>query len=206
MPPEERQVVRFGAEPPQDPLPYGRWADTLREEFLAACREIDAGEEEIGEPGDLVFHPDRTWDGRTYVPVTSRSTTGYDIFGYVAFSPGGPDTEPSDFEALADFTDETSDTNPEWRMDLCDEVVGAWRGEHNNVAAMTLVWGVPILPGGRVVTAELAELVVDQCQLMEGRFTLLAPDNYRGDFLEIRLWDGRGQELARESLYEDEEE
>ena len=36
MPPEERIVARFAAEPPQDPLPYGSWADTLQAEFLAA--------------------------------------------------------------------------------------------------------------------------------------------------------------------------
>jgi hypothetical protein len=206
MPPEERQVVRFGAEPPQDALPYGRWADTLRGEFLAACLRMDAGDEDVGEAGDLVYHPDRTWDGRTYIPITCRSTTGYDIFGFVAFTPGGPEGEPSDFEAIADFTDETADNNPEWKMDICDEVVGAWRGEHGNVAAMTLVWGVPMVPGGRTATAELADLVVDQCQLVENRFSLIAPDNYRGDFLEIKLWDGRVRELAAESLYEDDEE
>jgi hypothetical protein len=204
MPPEERQVARFAAEPPQDSLPYGRWADTLRAEFLAACLHMDTGEEDVGEAGELVYHPDRTWNGRTYVPVTSRTSTGYDLFGYVAFTPGGAESEPTDFEALADFTDETADNNPEWRMDICDEVIGGWRGEHGNVAAMTLVWGVPIVPGGRAATAELADLVVDQCQLVDNRFTLIAPDNYRGDFVEIKLWDGRGRELARESLYEEE--
>jgi hypothetical protein len=206
MPPEERQVARFAAEPPQEALPYGRWADTLKAEFLGACLRIESGEEDIGEAGDLVFHPDRTWDGRTYVPVTTRSSTGYDLFGYVAFTPGGPDGEPSYFEAVADFTDETADNNPEWKMDICDEVIGSWRGEHGNVAAMTLVWGVPVVTGGQTATAELADLAVDQCHLVDGRFTLIAPDNYRGDFLEIKLWDGRGREVARESLYEDDEE
>jgi hypothetical protein len=71
---------------------------------------------------------------------------------------------------------------------------------------MTLVWGVPLIPGGGVVTAELANLAVDQCELLDDRFTLLAPDNYRQDFLEIKLWSGRGQELAAESLYVEEEE
>ena len=41
MPPEDRFVPRFAAEPPQDLLPYGRWAQTLTEEFLAACLRID---------------------------------------------------------------------------------------------------------------------------------------------------------------------
>ena len=47
---------------------------------------------------------------------------------------------------------------------------------------MTLVWGVPLIPGGAVVTAELANLAVDQCELVEERFTLIAPDNYRSDY------------------------
>ena len=71
---------------------------------------------------------------------------------------------------------------------------------------MTLVWGVPLIPGGAIVTAELANLAVDQCELVEERFTLMAPDNYRADFLEVKLWDKRGDELAAESLYVDDED
>ena len=37
MPPEERFVPRFAAEPPLEELPYGRWAERLSAEFLAAC-------------------------------------------------------------------------------------------------------------------------------------------------------------------------
>ena len=47
MPPTDRFVISFAAEPPQEGLPYGRWADTLREHFLGACREIDTEGEEI---------------------------------------------------------------------------------------------------------------------------------------------------------------
>ena len=64
----------------------------------------------------------------------------------------------------------------------------------------------PLIPGGAVVTAELANLAVDQCELVEERFTLLAPDNYRSDFLEVKLWDKRGEELAVESLYVDDDD
>ena len=56
------------------------------------------------------------------------------------------------------------------------------------------------------MTAELAELAVDQCLLVEERFTLIAPDDYRHDLLEIRLFDGKARELARESLYAGEED
>ena len=148
MPPEERFVARFAAEPPQDPLPYGRWADTLQAEFLAACLRIDSEGQELGEAGSMTWFPDRTWAGRTFVPVTSRSTTGLDLFGYVSFTPGDDDDEPGDFYSWADFTDETADRHPEWKMDLCEEVIGGWRGENGEVAAMTLVWGVPLVRGG----------------------------------------------------------
>jgi hypothetical protein len=73
---------------------------------------------------------------------------------------------------------------------------------------MTLVWGHPLTSGGRIVTAELGGVTVDQCELLSERFTLLAPDDYGHDLLEIVLYDSRGREIARESLYapdEDEE-
>jgi hypothetical protein len=203
MPPTDRFVISFAAEPPQETLPYGRWADTLREYFLAACREIDAGDEDLGEAGEIAWFPDRSYAGRTYVPAIARTTTGYELFGFVSFTEasGGP----NEFEARADFTSETAESNPDWKLDLNDDVVGSWRGEQGNTADMTLVWGVPMVAGGAVVTAELASLAVDQCELIDERFTLLAPDNYRSDFLEVKLWDKRGGELATESLYVDED-
>ena len=70
-----------------------------------------------------------------------------------------------------------------------------------DAAPPLLSGGVPLVPGGAIVTAELANLAVDQCELIEDRFTLIAPDNYRSDFLEIKLWSKNGDELARESLY-----
>ncbi len=57
MAPEDRFVPRFAAEPPQDLLPYGRWAQTLTEHFVAAVERIDAEGEDLGEPGDVVFLP-----------------------------------------------------------------------------------------------------------------------------------------------------
>ena len=203
MPPEERFVTRFAAEPAQEALPYGRWAETLQTHFLAACLELA---DEVGETGELRFFPDRTWWGRTYVPITARSSNDLDVYGYVAFAPGHGDGEPSDFEAVADWTEETAEANPDWRMDLCEEVIGGWRGEGGRSAAMTLVWGTPMVPGGAIATAELARLTVDQCPLLEDRFTLIAPDAYRGDTLEVALYDARGNQIARESLYEDDGE
>jgi hypothetical protein len=205
MAPTDRFVIRFAAEPPQEPLPYGRWADTLREHFLIACREIDAEGEDLGEAGEIAWFPDRSYGGRTYVPAVARTTTGFELFGYVSFSEasgGGP----SDFLTRAEFTSETAEQNPDWKLDLNDDVVAPWRGENGRSADMTLVWGVPLVPGGSIVTAELAELAVDQCELVEERFTLLAPDNYRGDYLDINLWDRRGNRLASESLYVEDDE
>jgi len=205
MPPEDRFLPRFAAEPPQDPLPYGRWEQRLRAEFLGAALALEGRPEDLGEPDSITWYPDRTWHGRTYVPATSLTSGGYELFGYVRFLPGGEDGEPDDFFAHADFTEETAERNPDWKLDLCDEVVGSWRGEQGAVAEMTLVWGHPLVPGGAVATAELADLAVDQCEVVEQRFTLLAPDAYRQDLLEIKLFDDRGHELARESLYAGED-
>ena len=49
MPPVERFICRFAAEPPQEDAPDGDWAATLQAEFLAACLRIDTEGEELGE-------------------------------------------------------------------------------------------------------------------------------------------------------------
>jgi len=199
MPPEPRLVPRFAAEPPQELLPYGRWAERLQFEFLQAATAL----EDVGEPQELRFYPDRTWHGRTW--VTAPTSAGLELFGFVSFRPALDEgAEPSAFTAQADATEETAERHPEWKLDLNEEVVGTWRGEENQVASMTLVWGTPLVPGGAIATAELADLAVDQCVLRDGRFTLLAPDDYRGDLLDVKLFNEQGDELARESLYDDE--
>ena len=158
MPPEPRFVIRFAAEPPQEGLPYGRWAEQLQAEFLAACLRVETEGEEIGEPGEITWFPDRTYGGRTYVPATARTSAGFELFGHVSFG-RDEDGEPADFDAGADFTGETAEANPDWQIDLCDEVVGSWRGEHGGIAAMTLVWGTPLVRDGAIATAELKEFV-----------------------------------------------
>lgn len=205
MPPTDRFVISFAAEPPQQSLPYGRWGEVLRDHFLAACADIDSDGEDIGTPGDIRWFPDRTFSGRTYVPAVARTAIGYEVFGYVSFS----DTDaagPDHFEARADFTGDVAEANPEWKLDLNEMVLGSWRGDAGASAEMTLIWGVPLIPGGAIVTAELADHAVDQCELVEQRFTLVAPDNYRGDYLDIKLWSKRGDELAAESLYAEGDE
>ncbi|MHB1468463.1 MAG: hypothetical protein ACYCX7_04820 [Solirubrobacteraceae bacterium] len=207
MPPADRFVPCFAAEPPQEDLPYGRWAERLQSEFLAACLRLDA--DDLGEPGEIVWYLDRTWNGRAYVPGTALTSGGYEIFGYVSFLPAaeeGEPSEPSELEAHVDFTDETAERNPDWQLDICNEEIGAWRGAGGRSAKMTLIWGRALVHGGRIATAELADLAVDQCELVHGRFTLIAPDDYGGDLLELKLFDGKGRQLAQESLYEDDEE
>jgi hypothetical protein len=206
MPPVERVVPSFAAEPPQEGLPYGRWAERLEEELHVAWAALDTDGEDLGEPGEIAWYPDRTWHGRRYVPATSITSGGYELFGYVRFVTGGDDGEPIELSAHGDFTEETAERNPEWKLDVCDEVIGSWHGQNGGVAAMTLVWGRPLVGAGRIVTAELGGVTVDQCELIEQRFTLIAPDDYLYDLLEIKLWGGKGQELACESLYEAEDQ
>src|SRR5919109_162886 len=64
MPPAPRQVPIFAAEPPQEPLPYGRWGEALGEHFARAAETAI---------GDITWFPDRSWGGRTYVPFTAAA-------------------------------------------------------------------------------------------------------------------------------------
>jgi hypothetical protein len=204
--PDPRFVPRFAAEPPQEGLPYGRWAQTLEERLREAWAQMDAQDEDLGEAGEIVWFPDRSWHGWTYVPGSARTSNGYEVFGFVRFDPGREGTEPTSFSAQGDFTAEVADANPGWQLDVCEEVIGAWRGKGDARASMTLVWGIPLVGRGAIVTAELGGVTVDQCELIEQRFTLIAPDDYQHDLLEVALWGATGQELARESLYEEERE
>jgi hypothetical protein len=204
MAPEERFVPRFAAEPPQEEPPYGRWEQRLREELLSGLEALREAEPQLGEPGEIIWYPDRSWHGYTYAPATCRASSGHELFGYVRYLTASEARESETFSSHLDFTEETAERNPGWQLDLCDEVIGSWRGHAGSVASMTLVWGHPLVSGGFIVTAELQRLTVDQCELVSERFTLIAPDDYRHDLLEVVLFDGRGRELARESLYEDD--
>src|SRR3954452_12874284 len=205
MPPVERPIPRFIAEPPQDALPYGRWADALAAHFLAAAARIEPDDEDIGDAGEISWFPDRTWGGRTYVPATAGTSTGYELFGYVSFARARDDEEPRDFHAVADFTDETAEANPDWALDLSDQEIGAWRGHQGRRGEITLVWGVALSANGVIATSELGPTTTDQCELAEDRFTLVSLDNYTGDYIEVRLYGRGGGEIASESLYESDD-
>jgi hypothetical protein len=196
MPPVARQIPLFAAEPPQEPLPYGRWGDALGEHFAAAAEE-DVDVESIA------WFPDRTWNGRTYVPATAPSGDG-EVFGYVSYTREHEGAQAMDFRAVADFTEETAAQNPDWTLDLSDEEIGHWRGPEGRRGVITLVWGVALVSNGAVVTTELGPTTTDQCTLVDDRFTLVSLDAYTGDYIEVHLFGSRGAELARESLYEEE--
>jgi hypothetical protein len=202
VPPSERPLPSYAAEPPQEALPYGRWADALAERFRDAFATIES-DEDLGDVGDVRWFPDRTWSGRTYIPASATSSTGYEVFGYVSFTREHEGAEAAEFYSVADYTDETAEANPDWTLDLSDEELGPWRGSHGRRGDVTLVWGVALVPNGAVATSELGPTTTDQCELVEGRFTLVSLDNFTGDYIEVKLWGEGGAELAAESLYEE---
>ena len=185
----------FAAEAPQEPLPYGRWAEALTEQFAAVAET---------SIGDISWFPDRTWAGRTYVPATAPAEGGGEVFGYVSYTREHEGAQAETFEAVAEYTDETADANPDWTLDLSDSEIGVWRGTEGRRGVITLVWGVALVANGVAVTAELGPTTTDQCTLVDDRFTLVSLDAYTGDYIEVALFGARGAELARESLYEDE--
>jgi hypothetical protein len=199
MPPSERPIPMFAAEPPQEPLPYGRWEEALAERFLEAVAK-ETGEAEVGT---VTWFPDRSFDGRTYVPVAATAGEG-EVCGYVSYRREHEGAQATDFTADAYFTEDTADANPDWELDLSDLEIGHWRGPEGRRGKVTLVWGVALVANGAVATAELGPTTTDQCELVDDRFSLISLDDYTGDFIEVRLYGPKGMELARESLYEEE--
>jgi len=207
VPPVARPFPRFIADTAQEGRPYGRWGERLSEAFAAAC-EPHAGE--AGSPLDpttIKWFPERAWGGRVYVPASGRGgDAAVEYFGWVSFA-REEDSEPSDVRAKADFTDVTAEQNPEWRIDLNDDVIGRWRSDGGRGGDVTLIWGLPLVRGAVAATAELGGEVVDQAAVEEGRFNLVAVDAVHGFgdelYLEVRLWDRQLREVAAESLYDE---
>jgi hypothetical protein len=188
----------FAAEPPQEPLPYGRWEEALADHFL----EADASETCEAEVGAISWFPDRSFDGRTFVPATAPAGEG-EVCGYVSYRREHEGAQATDFRADAYFTEDTAEANPDWELDLSDLEIGHWRGPQGRRGRVTLVWGLALVPNGAVATAELGPTTTDQCELIDDRFALISLDDYTGDFIEVRLFGPRGMELAKESLYEE---
>ncbi len=220
-PPVPRPFPRFIADSPQEGKPYGRYEERLREEFVKACGP-HAGEAGAAiDPETVKWFPDRGWGGRIYVPATGRASEPVAVeggeegepgsvlveyFGWVSFE-RPEDGEPGALEAKADFTDVTAEDNPHWKIDLSDDVIGAWRAEGERGGDITLVWGLPLVRGAIAATAELDEEVLDQTAVQDGRFTLVAVDAVKGFgddlYVAVKLWDRTLREIASESLYDE---
>lgn len=207
MTPNPRPIPRFIADSTQAGIPHGRFAERLTDELRAACEAIEGLPEGVEIPAEIEWFPERAWDGRVWVPATARATGPdgpLELFGHVSYVQP-EEGDPTDLRARADFTDVLAEDNPEWRIDLNDEVIGRWRGENGRAGAVTLVWGRPLIRGAVAATAELEEETVDQEAISKGRFTLLALDALEGYgddvFMEVKIWSGRAMELASESLY-----
>jgi hypothetical protein len=207
VPPDPRPIPRFVADSTQEGIPHGRFAERLGEEFGKACTGIEELPKGVEVPAALDWFPERAWGGRVWVPCSARTDGpegALELFGHVSYvQPEGG--EPSDLISVVDFTDVLAEDNPGWKIDLNDEVIGRWRGENGRSGAVTLVWGRPLVQGAVAATAELDRETVDQEVVSNGRFTLLALDALEGYgdeiFMQVKLWNRRGQELASESLY-----
>ena len=207
MTPNPRPIPRFFADASQEGIPHGRFAERLRESFAAACGGIEDLPAGAALPEEVDWFPERAWGGRVWIPCSARTGSeegGLELFGHVSYvQPAG--AEPRDFEAKADFTDVLAEDNPDWRIDLNDDVIGRWRGENGRGGAVTLVWGRPLVRGAVAATAALDAETVDQESISQGRFTLVALDALEGYgdevFMEVKLWSQRADELAAESLY-----
>ena len=207
MTPNPRPIPRFISDTTQEGIPHGRFAERLHETFAAAVAAIEDLPEGAELPAEVDWFPERAWGGRVWLPCSARSDSAegkLELFGHVSYvqSTSG---EQRDFTARADFTDVLAEDNPEWRIDLNDDVIGRWRGENGRAGKVTLVWGRPLVRGAVAATAELDAETVDQEAISNDRFTLLALDALEayGDdiFMEVKLWSRRAQELASESLY-----
>jgi hypothetical protein len=208
VPPNPRPIPRFIADSTQEGIPHGRFAERLAGAFRAACDELAELPEGVTADGELDWFPERAWGGRVWVPCSTRAEGpegAVELFGHVSYVQPS-EGDPTDFQAKADFTGVLAEDNPDWRIDLNDEVIGRWRGENGRAGAVTLVWGRPLLQGAVAATAELDLETVDQEAISNDRFTLIALDALEGYgdeiLMQVKLWSKWAKELASESLYD----
>ena len=207
MQPDPRPIPRFIADTTQEGIPHGRFAERLREEFAKAVGGIGDLPSGAELPAEVDWFPERAWGGRIWVPASAHTESEegrLELFGHVSYVQP-LEGEPTEFAAKADFTDILAEGNPDWRIDLNDDVIGRWRGENGRAGAVTLVWGRPLVRGAIAATAVLDGETVDQELISQDRLTLIALDALEayGDeiFMEVKLWSRRADELASETLY-----
>jgi hypothetical protein len=212
QPPTGRPFPAFIADATQEPSPYGRWGESLAEEFARACAPYAKEAGVQVDTTDIRWFPERSWGGRVYIPASAKAENPdgatVEYYGHVSFV--RPEQgDPGDVRAKADFTDVTAEDNPDWDIDLNDDVIGSWRAEAERGGDVTLIWGLPLVRGAVAATAEIGDVLVDQAPVVEGRFSLVAADNLVGFgdplYLDIRLWDRELRQLAAESLYVEDE-
>ncbi|HET9198066.1 MAG TPA: hypothetical protein VFN92_07425 [Solirubrobacterales bacterium] len=207
MRPTPRPIPRFIADTTQEGIPHGRFAERLREELIEAVKGIEDLPAGAEVPAEVDWFPERAWGGRVWVPCSAQAESEegrLELFGHVSYVQP-LEGEPTDFAAKADFTDILAADNPDWRIDLNDDVIGRWRGENGRAGAVTLVWGRPLVRGAVAATAVLETETVDQELVSQDRFTLIALDALEGYgddvYMEVKLWSRRADELASETLY-----
>lgn len=208
MAPNPRPIPRFIADTSQEGIAAGRFAARLRDAFVEAVAEITDLPAEAAVPEEVDWFPERAWGGRVWVPCSAKTESEegtLELFGHVSYDLPSGSGDPTGFSATADFTDVLAEDNPDWKIDLNDDVIGRWRGENGRAGAVTLVWGRPLVRGAVAATAELDGETVDQEEINRDRFTLIALDALEayGDdvFMQVKLWSRRAMELAAESLY-----
>jgi hypothetical protein len=220
MPPTKRPFPRFIADASQQGRPYGRFEDRLRNEFARACAGLKVEAGAALDPMTVKWFPDRSWGGRVYVPASGRAETETttedgeavltEFYGWVSFTKTDTDSEPTELRSKADFTDVTAEENPDWKVDLNDDVIGSWMTDGGRGGDVTLIWGLPLVRGAVAVTAELTGETLDQAPVADGRFTLVTVDAVHGFgdddlYCEVKLFDRSVRQLASESLYAEAE-
>jgi hypothetical protein len=211
--PNPRPIPSFIADTSQDGIAGGRFAARLREAFVEAVDGITDLPAAAAVPEEIDWFPERAWGGRVWIPCSARTESDegtLELFGHVSYELPVGEGDATDFRATADFTDVLAEDNPDWKIDLNDDVIGRWRGENGRAGAVTLVWGRPLVRGAVAATAELDGETVDQEEINRDRFTLVALDALEGYgddvFMEVKLWTRRALELASESLYAEPED
>jgi hypothetical protein len=200
VPPNPRPIPRFIADSTQEGIPHGRFSQRLTEVFEAACKEIEDLPDGVEvSAAEAEWFPERAWGGRVWVPCSvyvDGPAGALELFGHVSYVQHD-EGEPSDFRGTADFTDILAADNPDWRIDLNDDVIGRWRGESGRTGDVTLVWGRSLVQGSVAASAELDQETVDQEVVSQGRFTLIAFEAVYGFwddfFLLVMLWSRRAQ-------------
>ena len=120
-------------------------------------------------PAEVDWFPERAWGGRVWVPCSAHTESEegtLELFGHVSYVQPPAASRPTS-QAKADFTDVLAADNPDWRIDLNDDVIGRWRGENGRAGAVTLVWGRPLVRGAVAATAELDGETVDQEEISQ---------------------------------------